>query len=28
MYNDYGLFNIKRIYTHKNQPCDKLLAKC
>ncbi|CAF0734314.1 unnamed protein product [Brachionus calyciflorus] len=24
----YGLLNIKRIYNHKNKPCNKLIATC
>ena len=26
--NMYGLYDIKRVYKHQNQPCSKIMAKC
>ncbi|CAF1079405.1 unnamed protein product, partial [Brachionus calyciflorus] len=26
--DNYGLYNIRRIHNHKNQPCNKITAKC
>ena len=28
LYHKYGLYNVKRIYNHRNEPCNKLIAKC